>query len=165
MSAAKGTLDADSGLLGQEEEPVDENLKPHEKKISKVFNTTDKTEIKAIDRLIDIMVKSYEHILEDEHIACIRLMPCPGPKGKIHTFDNGSEWEHLKNARDQMGEHFKEYYMYYIESLLDSFSIRNKVQFHPITINKIDIKLTDRPQKISVEKFLMIVKEYENNLN
>ena len=38
----------------QEEEPVDENLKPHEKKISKVFNTTDKTEIKGIDRLIDM---------------------------------------------------------------------------------------------------------------
>ena len=38
----------------KEEEPVDENLKPHEKKISKVFNTTDKTEIKGIDRLIDM---------------------------------------------------------------------------------------------------------------
>ena len=38
----------------QEEEPVDENLKPHEKKISQVFNTTDKTEIKGIDRLIDM---------------------------------------------------------------------------------------------------------------
>ena len=25
MSAAKGTLDADSGLLGQEEEPIDES--------------------------------------------------------------------------------------------------------------------------------------------
>ena len=38
----------------QEEEPVDENLKPHEKKISKAFKTTDKTEIKGIDRLIDM---------------------------------------------------------------------------------------------------------------
>ena len=38
----------------KEEEPVDENLKPHEKKISQVFNTTDKTEIKGIDRLIDM---------------------------------------------------------------------------------------------------------------
>ncbi len=34
-----------------------------------------------------------------------------------------------------------------------------------LSANKIDIKLTDRPQKISVDKFLMIVKEYENNLN
>jgi len=65
---------------------------------------------------------------------------CENNHGIIHTFDNGSEWEHLKNARDQMGEYFKEDYMYYIESLLDSFSVRNKVQFHPITINKIDIK-------------------------
>ena len=30
---------------------------------------------------------------------------------------------------------------------------------------KINIKLTDRPQNISVDKFLMIIKEYENNLN
>ena len=28
--------------------------------------------------------------------------------------------------------------------------------------NKINIKLTDRPQNISVDKFLIIVKEYEN---
>lgn len=34
-----------------------------------------------------------------------------------------------------------------------------------LSANKIDIKLTDRPQKISVDKFLTIVKEYENNLN
>ena len=31
--------------------------------------------------------------------------------------------------------------------------------------NKIDIKLTDRPQNISVDKFLMLVKEYENQLS
>ena len=30
---------------------------------------------------------------------------------------------------------------------------------------KINIKLTDRPQTISTNKFLMIVKEYENSLN
>ena len=30
---------------------------------------------------------------------------------------------------------------------------------------KINIKLTDRPQSISVKKFLMIIKEYEKNLN
>ena len=32
-------------------------------------------------------------------------------------------------------------------------------------IKKINIKLTDRPQNISVDKFLMIVKEYENQSN
>ena len=42
----------DSIKISKEEEPVDENLKPHEKKISKAFKTTDKTEIKGIDRLI-----------------------------------------------------------------------------------------------------------------
>ena len=31
--------------------------------------------------------------------------------------------------------------------------------------NKINIKLTDRPQNISVDKFLTIVKEYENQSN
>ena len=30
---------------------------------------------------------------------------------------------------------------------------------------KINVRLTDRPQTISINKFLMIVKEYENNLN
>ena len=30
---------------------------------------------------------------------------------------------------------------------------------------KINVNLTDRPQTISINKFLMIVKEYENNLN
>ena len=29
---------------------------------------------------------------------------------------------------------------------------------------RINIELTDRPQKITIDKFLMIVKEYENNL-
>ena len=32
-------------------------------------------------------------------------------------------------------------------------------------LNKIDIKLTDRPQNISVDKFLILVKEYENQSN
>ena len=34
-----------------------------------------------------------------------------------------------------------------------------------LSANKIDIKLTDRPQKISVDKFLMLIKEYENQSN
>ena len=53
----------------KEEEPVDENLKPHEKKISKVFNTTDKTEIKGIDRLIDM-----------SHIGDVKKMQKKNPK-------------------------------------------------------------------------------------
>ena len=53
----------------QEEEPVDENLKPHEKKISQVFNTTDKTEIKGIDRLIDM-----------SHIGDVKKMQKKNPK-------------------------------------------------------------------------------------
>ena len=53
----------------QEEEPVDENLKPHEKKISKAFKTTDKTEIKGIDRLIDM-----------SHIGDVKKMQKKNPK-------------------------------------------------------------------------------------
>ena len=53
----------------KEEEPVDENLKPHEKKISQVFNTTDKTEIKGIDRLIDM-----------SHIGDVKKMQKKNPK-------------------------------------------------------------------------------------
>ena len=34
-----------------------------------------------------------------------------------------------------------------------------------LVAEKINIKLTDRPQKISINKFLMIIKEYENSLN
>ena len=30
---------------------------------------------------------------------------------------------------------------------------------------KINIKLTDRPQNISIDKFLMIIKEYDNQSN
>ena len=30
---------------------------------------------------------------------------------------------------------------------------------------KLNIKLTDRPQNISVDKFLMLIKEYENQSN
>ena len=30
---------------------------------------------------------------------------------------------------------------------------------------KYDFELTDRPQRLSVDKFLMIIKEYEKNLN
>ena len=30
---------------------------------------------------------------------------------------------------------------------------------------KYNVKLTDRPQRLSVNKFLMIIKEYEKNLN
>ena len=30
---------------------------------------------------------------------------------------------------------------------------------------KYNINLTDRPQKLSIDKFLMIIKEYEKNLN
>ena len=53
----------------KEEEPVDENLKPHEKKISKAFKTTDKTEIKGIDRLIDM-----------SHIGDVKKMQKKNPK-------------------------------------------------------------------------------------
>ena len=53
----------------QEEKPVDENLKPHEKKISQVFNTTDKTEIKGIDRLIGM-----------SHIGDVKKMQKKNPK-------------------------------------------------------------------------------------
>ena len=30
---------------------------------------------------------------------------------------------------------------------------------------KYNVKLTDRPQRLTVDKFLMIIKEYEKNLN
>ena len=42
--------------------------------------------------------------------------------------------------------------------------IRLFKNFESLT-NKIDIKLTDRPQNISVDKFLILVKEYENQSN
>ena len=36
---------------------------------------------------------------------------------------------------------------------------------YELIAKKINIKLTDRPQNISTNKFLMIIKEYENSLN
>lgn len=59
-------------------------------------------------------------------------------EGIIHTFDDGSEWNHLKNARDQMGEYFREDYLFYIENLIDSFEIRKAVEFHPVRIEEIE---------------------------
>ena len=70
-------------------------------------------------------------------------------QGKIHTIDNGSEWNYLKKARDQMGEYFREDYLFYIENLIDSFNVRKFVEFHPIQIeeiqsdNPIDILFSD----------------------
>ena len=34
-----------------------------------------------------------------------------------------------------------------------------------IVADKYNINLTDRPQRLSIDKFLMIIKEYEKNLN
>ena len=39
-------------------------------------------------------------------------------QGKIYTIDDGSEWNHLKKARDQIGEYFREDYLFYIENSL-----------------------------------------------
>lgn len=70
-------------------------------------------------------------------------------QGKIHTIDDGSEWDHLKKARDQMGEYFREDYLFYIENLIDSFDVRKFVEFHPVQIeeiqsdNPIDILFSD----------------------
>ena len=36
---------------------------------------------------------------------------------------------------------------------------------YDVVASKINIKLTDRPQKLTVNEFLLIAKEYENNLN
>ena len=58
-------------------------------------------------------------------------------KGIIHTFDNGNEWNDIKEAKDTIGEHFKEDYLFYIENLIDSFNIRSRVNFHPIKIDEI----------------------------
>ena len=58
-------------------------------------------------------------------------------RGKIHTIDDGSEWDHLKKARDQMGKYFREDYLFYIENLIDSFNVRKFVEFHPVQIEEI----------------------------
>ena len=44
------------------------------------------------------------------------------------------------------------------KSLINLFDNFNDVS------KKVNIKLTDRPQNISIKKFLLIVKEYENKL-
>lgn len=58
-------------------------------------------------------------------------------EGYLNTFDDGSEWNHLKNARNEIGKYFKEDYLFYIDNLIDSFKIRKKVKFHPIKIKDI----------------------------
>ena len=58
--------------------------------------------------------------------------------GVIHTFDDGSEWSHLKNAKNSIGEYFREDYLFYIENLIDSFEVRSRLNFHQLKINDIE---------------------------
>jgi len=75
------------------------------------------------------------------------------PKLIIEKIGNPKNLEHITNIffnqrRKMIKKNFKR--------LFNDFDI---------VAEKYNVKLTDRPQRLSVIKFLMIIKEYENNLN
>ena len=78
----------------------------------------------TIDKLMDIIVKSYENTLDNEHIACIRLMPCPGPEGELYKFGNGIELKEFENQcwckfSFQAAIWNRHYYIRFFEDLID----------------------------------------------
>ena len=61
-------------------------------------------------------------------------------------------------------EHISRIFFNHRRKMIKKNFIRLFKNFDVIS-KKIDIKLTDRPQHIPIDKFLMIIKEYEKNLN
>lgn len=72
---------------------------------------------KMICLLIDIMNK-------EKDIACIRLMPCPGPSGKYYTFNNVNFREFKEDSwcrfSYQASLWNRKYYIRFFEELIDS---------------------------------------------
>lgn len=63
--------------------------------------------------------------------------------GTLHTIDDGSEWNHLKQAKDRFQFYFREDYANYISNLIDHFQFSNQIQFHNETIESFDLENID----------------------
>lgn len=65
--------------------------------------------------------------------------------GRFYTVDNGAEWNHLKQAKPQMGPMFREQYLEYINNLIDKFELTQYIKF----IHR-DISNTELPDGIDI---------------
>lgn len=58
--------------------------------------------------------------------------------GTIHTIDDGSEWNHLKHAKDVIKEFYQEDYSEYISNLIEYFELTDQISFYNKKINKLN---------------------------
>ena len=89
------------------------------------------------------------------------FFPIPKVKSTLLEFTpkkNVIEIENPKNLENITKIFFNQKRKMIKKSLINLFDNFNDVS------KKVNIKLTDRPQNISIKKFLLIVKEYENKL-
>lgn len=66
-------------------------------------------------------------------------------EGRIYTVDNGSEWNHLKQAKPRMGPLFREQYVEYVNNLIDNFEFNGYISF----INR-NISINELPDNIDI---------------
>jgi predicted O-methyltransferase YrrM len=65
--------------------------------------------------------------------------------GIFYTVDNGAEWNHLKQARPQMGSMFREQYLEYVNNLIDKFELTEYIKF----IHR-DISVRELPDRLDI---------------
>jgi predicted O-methyltransferase YrrM len=59
-------------------------------------------------------------------------------RGTIYTVDDGSEWDRLKTARDQIGDHYEEEYSDFVKGLIKRYQLEDRVEFFNETIDVVD---------------------------
>jgi predicted O-methyltransferase YrrM len=63
--------------------------------------------------------------------------------GILHTIDDGSEWNHLKQARNRFEFYFRDRYSDYINNLIEHFQFSNQIRFYNETIQSLDLNNID----------------------
>ena len=68
--------------------------------------------------------------------------------GELYTIDDGSEWYRIKTVKDTIGEHFREDYTDFIENLIETFKIGERVRFlnkkiSVLELDEIDVLFSD----------------------
>lgn len=63
--------------------------------------------------------------------------------GILHTIDDGSEWNHLKQAKNRFEFYFREDYSNYIYNLIDHFQFFKQIQFYNEKIDYFDTEHID----------------------
>ena len=90
------------------------------------------------------------------------FFPKPKIKSTLLEFTPKKNLISINNPKNV--EHISRIFFNHRRKMIKKNFIRLFKNFDVIS-KKIDIKLTDRPQHIPIDKFLMIIKEYEKNLN